>query len=117
MFVATADAMVYESSPTTNYGSGYELRARTGAGRQYESYLTFNVSGTSGGVSNATLTLTSASYQGSDTASAPEVRLVTGAWTESGITWATRPATGGLAAPGGRRGAWGHRTRGTSRQG
>jgi hypothetical protein len=55
-------------------------------------------------VTQAVLQLTTAAYAGTGTASAPEVRVVTGSWTEGGVTWATKPAVGPLAAAGG--GAW-----------
>ena len=103
-FAPAGDAFVYQGNPTTANGSGFELRVRSSTTLQYESYLVFNVTGTSGGISKAQLTLTTANYAGSDTASAPEVRLVTGAWAENTVTWNTKPATGGLVAAGG--GAW-----------
>ena len=103
--VANADAMVTELSPTANYGSGLEVRARLLSGNSAETYLSFNVSGLTDTVTNATLRLTTATYAGADTASAPNVAMVTGAWSESGITWATKPSLGGVVATGG--GAWG----------
>jgi hypothetical protein len=103
-FVAAADAFVYQANPTTNSGAGHELRAKLSATVQYESYLRFDPTGISGGVASATLSLTSANYAGSETASAPEARIVTGTWAEGTITWATKPAYGAVIAAGG--GAW-----------
>ncbi|MEA2514638.1 MAG: acid phosphatase type 7, partial [Thermomicrobiales bacterium] len=45
--------------------------------------------------------LTTATYSGANTVSAPDVRLVTGSWAESSITWASKPAYGAIVAPGG----------------
>ncbi|MEA2595052.1 MAG: acid phosphatase type 7, partial [Thermomicrobiales bacterium] len=104
-FVAAADAFVYQTNPTTNSGSSVELRARLSATAQYESYLRFDVTGLSGPVTQAVLQVTSANYAGAGTASAPDVRLVTGAWAEASVTWATKPAHGAVVAAGG--GAWG----------
>src|SRR6478735_3569267 len=105
LFVASADAFVNEASPATNYGIGAEIKMKLAPGQSLESYLTFTVSGLIDPVTSVTLRLASANYAGVDTVSAPDVRLLTGPWSETGVTWATKPATGALVARGGL--AWG----------
>lgn len=107
-FVASADAYVNQASPTTNSGTSAELRAKLATGQSTESYLTFNVTGLSGPVVQAILQLTTANYAGADTASAPDIRIVTSAWSESTVTWNTKPTYSGVLAAGG--GAWAYNT-------
>lgn len=103
-FVAVADAYVNQASPTTNSGTGYELRAKLSASAQLESYVRFDLAGLSGPVTQAILQLTTANYQGAATTSAPDVRSITGTWEEGTVTWDTRPTYGADVATGG--GVW-----------
>jgi VCBS repeat-containing protein len=103
-----ADAQVNDGSPTSNYGTSSELRAKTDTGI-YRSYLKFTVSG-AGTIQAATLRLfvtdpspvggsihpVSNTYAGSTTA-----------WTETGLNYTNAPlisapalATAGNAATG-----------------
>lgn len=100
-FTASADAYVSEAAPAANNGASPELRVKLLPGQSTEAYLLFTVTGLTGPVSQATLLLTTANYAGADTASAPDARVVTGAWSEAAITWATKPSYGGVIAGGG----------------
>jgi glucose/arabinose dehydrogenase len=60
-FSAAADAQVYSSQPTTNYGTATSMRTREGnatsSNPTYRSYVQFNVAGVSGPVSDVKLRL------------------------------------------------------------
>ena len=89
-----ADARVHESSPNANFGTSY-LRADGGADPDVETLLRFPVGTLSGPVQSAKLRLRA--YTG--TANAPAVYATDPGWSETGVTWATRPArTGGVIA-------------------
>jgi chitodextrinase len=85
-FAPVADTRAQESNPTTNYGSASTLG--TDGSPRIETYIRFDVSGTSGTVTSARLRLyaTNASVDG------PSVRTTSNTWTESGLTWSNRPA-------------------------
>jgi calcineurin-like phosphoesterase family protein len=86
-FSPEADARVSESSPGTNYATSY-LRGDGGPDPDVESYLRFTVSGVQGTVQSAKLRL----YAYSGTADGPAVYKSGNTWSETGITWGTRPA-------------------------
>jgi len=92
-FVATADAHVDEAMPTTNFGTATALRVDGGSGAHVESYLSFTLSGLSGTIRQATLRL----WASSGTSDGPVVSPTTTGWTETGITWANKPASAGEA--------------------
>ena len=71
-----------------NYGASDKLRS---AMNEFESYLRFQVSGIAGEIRSAKLRLT-ASTNG--TVDGPGVHSVSGDWSESAITWATKPGRG-----------------------
>jgi hypothetical protein len=88
-FVAEADAQVKEASPNTNYGKFKTLLVDGATDPDVDGYLRFTVSGVSGPIQSAKLRVfdtTNASNNG------PAVYGTTNAWTETGITWNTRPA-------------------------
>ncbi len=89
-FIALADARVAEASPTANYGTSY-LRTDGGSDPDVESYLRFTVGGTGGTVTSAKLRL----WVRTGTADGPRVFAAPGGWTESAITWNTRPGVVG----------------------
>jgi len=85
--------------PTSNYGSEPYIRVRLTATRDYDSYLKFNVSGTGGQVSSATLWLYA--YDGGADGGTLHVASnnylnSTTPWTESGLTWDNAPGMGTL---------------------
>ncbi len=94
-FQPVADAQVYSSHLTTNYGTLTTLRTREGAGTSsdptYRTYLRFDVSGVSGAVTGVTLRL-SASDPSSN---AQGVYAVAAGWTETGVTYDSAPVIGG----------------------
>jgi glucose/arabinose dehydrogenase/PKD repeat protein len=87
-FQADADARVEEANATLNFGPDTTLRADGGSDPDVESYLRFNVSGVSGPVQSAKLRL----WVTSSTADGPAVYTTGSTWSETGITWANRPA-------------------------
>jgi chitodextrinase len=93
-FSPVADSSVKQASPSTNYGTSASLNSDSGSGVAMESYVRFTVSGVgSATVRSAKLRL----YVPSDaTADGPGIYACTASacstWTESGITWNTRPA-------------------------
>jgi fibronectin type 3 domain-containing protein len=91
-FSAEADAYVDATLPTTNFGAASRLYADLSPNQQ--SYLRFSVSGVSGTVQSAKLRL----YAGDGTANGPQLFAASTTWTESEITWNTKPATSGAAS-------------------
>ena len=92
-FAPIADARVEQNHPADNYGASDRLRAALGP--DMESYLRFELAGVTGPVRSAKLKLTAA-FNG--TVDGPGVHPVTGDWSESGVTWSTRPGHGATAA-------------------
>ncbi|WP_233153310.1 DNRLRE domain-containing protein, partial [Kineosporia sp. R_H_3] len=95
-FTPVADAQTKSTSATTNYGTATSVRLRAGTTASpgdYRTYLRFSVSGIASTVTSAKLRLfvTDASAVGGS------VFRTTGAWTETGLTWSTQPATSGAA--------------------
>jgi hypothetical protein len=89
-FSPSADAKVLSASPTTNYGTAVRLSADLTA---TESYLKFIVSGISGSVKSAKLRL----YIVDSTPDGATINTVANTtWSETGITWNTRPAVGAI---------------------
>jgi parallel beta-helix repeat protein len=87
-FIANADSYVRDAGPTSNYGTNTQLWVDSGTNENYEGYLMFTISGVSGPVQSATLRV----YATSSTVDGPAVYTTTNNWTETGITWNTRPA-------------------------
>src|SRR5256714_6336334 len=90
-FAAAADARTAKAKPTTNFGTTPTLDVD--GSPVVESYLRFPVTGLAGTVRRATVRLwvTDKSVDG------PAVYPTGNAWTETGITWATRPVRTGPA--------------------
>ena len=93
-FRASHDASVKEASPTANFGTSTSLNSDSGTGVAMESYLRFTVSGV------GTRTVKSAKLRlfvpSDGTADGPGVYACTDlacdSWTETSITWNTRPS-------------------------
>ncbi len=94
-FVPVADAQVNEANPNYNYGTRNRLLVDGGADPDVAGYLRFDLSGVSGTVQQATLRLWVQSNGG--TQNGPEVRKTGTSWSESGLTWNTRPQPSGGA--------------------
>jgi hypothetical protein len=96
-FAPVADAYVYATNPTTNFGALTVLRAD--ASPDMRSYLRFNVQGLNGSVSRATLRI----YANSASSLGYNIGNVTNnTWTESTINYSNAPAIGssvGVSGP------------------
>jgi hypothetical protein len=99
-FTPVADAYVYETNPTTNYGTSTLLRAD--ASPIMRSYLRFNLQGISGTVTRVTLRL----YANSASTMGYNIGNVTdNTWTESTINYNNAPVIGGSVGSSGPFGA------------
>jgi hypothetical protein len=85
-FITNADSYVKDSAPTKNFGDRTPLWVDFGPNT--EAYMRFTVSGLGGSVQSAVLRV----YAESATGNGPAVYAVGNTWTESGITWNTKPA-------------------------
>ncbi|MBI4396844.1 MAG: DNRLRE domain-containing protein [Elusimicrobia bacterium] len=97
VFSPVADGYADKANPAANFGTSAQIKANVypAGGLEYEGYLKFDVSGLSGAVRSAKLRL----YVVNRTVDAPAVYSAENAWTESGLTWNSRPArTGGAVA-------------------
>src|SRR5215212_3049303 len=84
-----ADARVKQASPATNYGSLTYVSVDGAPDPMEESYLRFTVSGMTGAVQNAKLRVY---VTANGTINGPAVYLASNSWTESTLTWNTKPA-------------------------
>ncbi|MEP6757963.1 MAG: DNRLRE domain-containing protein [Actinomycetota bacterium] len=84
----TADAQVQEAAATSNFGTTTALRVDGGTDPDVESNLLFTASGLAGTLRSAKLRI----WATSGTADGPAVYTTATSWTETGITWASRPA-------------------------
>jgi len=95
-FAPVADAQTKSTSATTNYGTDTTVRLRQGTAASpgdYRSYLRFTVSGLAPTVTSAKLRL----FVTDPSAVGGSVFRTTGAWTETGVTWASQPTLTGSA--------------------
>jgi hypothetical protein len=93
-FVATEDAFIKSSTPTTNFGAAPDLEVQNDT-RTMNSLIRFVVSGlpSDSAVSGAVLRL----YVPSNgSAIGGSISRVTGSWSESTVTWANAPIAGTL---------------------
>src|SRR5690606_18524726 len=89
-----ADAGVEADRPSTNLGTQPVMVVDT-AGPNGIAYIRFNVQGLSGTPDSVTLRL----YASNGTSNGPQVvRVADTSWSETGITWNNRPATGSQVA-------------------
>lgn len=88
-FIAEADAQVSEANPGTNYGNATYLQVDGAADPDVESFIRFTVTGLSGTVQNAKLRV----YDSTNASNNGPAAYATGtSWTESALTWKSRPA-------------------------
>ena len=85
---ATADTYASSASAGSNFGTDSNLRID--GSPLVRSYLQFNLTGLSGTISSAHLRL----YADSSSGLGYEVDRTGSGWTETGLTWNSRPATG-----------------------
>ncbi|MGC4032062.1 MAG: DNRLRE domain-containing protein [Tepidisphaeraceae bacterium] len=91
---ASKDTYVYDGATTANYGTATGLQIKKGStGYNRQALVTFDISSLTS-VSNVTLKL----YTNLNTADTVQTAVygIGGTWTESGVTWATKPVTGNL---------------------
>ena len=88
--VPDADTQVSEDNPDFTYGTKTELLVNGGADPEVASYLRFDVSGVSAPVQRATLRLWVRDKGG--TRDGPALYATDTDWTETALTWTTRPA-------------------------
>jgi hypothetical protein len=94
-FAPDADAQVAEDNPHFTYGARTELLVDGGQDPDVASYLRFAVSGVSAPVQRATLRLWV--RENGSTRDGPALYATDTDWTETDLTWTTRPpATGGV---------------------
>jgi hypothetical protein len=87
-FAAEADARVEAAQPDSNFGTDTRLRTDgSGTMPTEESFLRFQVAGLSGRVATAKLRLRS----DTGTVNGPAARGVGNSWSETGLTWNSRP--------------------------
>lgn len=99
-FPVEADARVKQASPTSNYGTLSYVSVDGAPDPMEESYFRFTVGGVSGPIQNAKLRVFVST---NGTNNGPAVYLANNSWTESGITWNTKPAL--LSGPSDNKGA------------
>jgi hypothetical protein len=91
-FIAVADARASEASPTTNYGTATLLQADGGADPDVESYLKFTVTGLTGAPTRATIKVFVGTGANAGSTNGPALYTAPSTWSETAITWSTRPA-------------------------
>ncbi|NNF55066.1 MAG: DNRLRE domain-containing protein [Acidimicrobiales bacterium] len=85
--VPVADTWVDESSPTTNFGTDQTLNVDGNANRAEEALLRFDVNGIAGSAQSAKLRV----FVTNATSNGPTVVLTETTWSESAVTWNTKP--------------------------
>ncbi len=90
---AAADAFVGESQPDLNFGAGLQLKTDDGSGNDELSYLRFDVSGISRPIVSAKVR----AYVANGSANAPAIHPTDSSWSETGLTWRSRPLATGAA--------------------
>lgn len=90
-FTTSADAHVASGAPTTNYASA--TRFVVDASPATQSLLRFNVTGISGTVTSARVRI----FVSDPSGDGPALYRTSSAWSESSVTWNTKPAPTGSA--------------------
>lgn len=92
---ASADSMVLQTNPTTNYGSNTQLAARGGSGLAQEALLSFELPAAPAGtaLTAATLRVRTSADAAAGTADSFQIDLLSGAWSEAAVTWNNRPTS------------------------
>ncbi len=92
-FMASADAFVRSSLPDRNFGAGLELELERDPPAESQIVVRVEVPDLTGlEIMDATLRLTVASPSTAGGDDGGALFAATGGWTESGVTWRTRPA-------------------------
>lgn len=87
------DAMVAQVNASYQYGSLNQISARGAGSSLIESYLKFDLPAAPAGtrLSGAELRVRTSNDSTAASTGTQSLRLLSGAWTESSVTWATRP--------------------------
>jgi trimeric autotransporter adhesin len=93
-FTPTDDAYVRSNAPNEKNGGAVTLRAYKSATAQTDSYLKFTVTGVTGSITSAALRLHVAQASPDGGVLYP---VADTSWSESSLTWATRPPLGSTA--------------------
>ncbi|WP_193598113.1 LamG-like jellyroll fold domain-containing protein [Microbacterium sp. YJN-G] len=90
------DAMVFGVAAGSNYGSDSQLSSRGGSS-PIESFLSFDLPSAPSGMvlAGAELRVRTSTDPSSSSGDAHAVHLMSGAWSESTVTWSTRPTAAG----------------------
>ena len=91
-FTPTADAQILSDFPTTNYATGTRMAA-DGAPYAQQALIKFSVANLSGTVTSAKLRV----YVNNPSDNGPAVYRTATTWSESTVTWSSRPALSGGA--------------------
>jgi chitodextrinase len=92
-FTPTADAYIWQDKPNNNYGTSAALNVDGSPAKR--SMLRFHVAGVGpNGVASAKLRL----YVSNPSVAGGDIRLVTGSWAETSVTWNTSPTFGSTVA-------------------
>ena len=87
-FAPHADARVSEANPTANYGGITGLSVKGGTSSDYETVIRFKLTGVGDRVYRARLYL----YAYDPSVDGPSIYETSPSWSETGVTWNTRPA-------------------------
>ena len=87
-FSPEADAYVDEAQPAANFGTSTLLSVDSGAGTTQQSFVRFSVSGISGPVLDAKVRV----YATNGSTNGPAVYGTSNSWSETGVTWNSRPS-------------------------
>ncbi|WP_194420385.1 DUF7594 domain-containing protein [Microbacterium abyssi] len=90
------DAMVFGVMPNSNYGANTQLSSRGGTS-PVQSFLSFDLPDAPAGMvlTGAELQVRTSTDPTASSADLHVVHLVSGAWSESGVTWSNRPTSEG----------------------
>ncbi|CAN7426237.1 DNRLRE domain-containing protein [Paenibacillus sp. LjRoot153] len=86
------DSYVHEGNPTSNYGTATSLYVKNDPGASRYTYLKYSLSGLSG-VTSAKLRI----YGSASASTVLSAYQTTDSWTQSAITWSTKPTVGSSA--------------------
>lgn len=90
------DAVVFGAAPTTNYGDYNQLSSRGGSS-PIQSFLSFDLPTAPAGtmLTGAELQVRTSTDPTATSTDSHVVDLISGSWSESGVTWNNRPTSGG----------------------
>lgn len=94
---AAADAGVFQTAPSTNYGLTNQIWSRGTGTAQQQAFIGFDLPTAPAGttLTSATLRVRTSQDAAANSANATLVNVVGGSWTESGVTWSNRPTAVG----------------------